>query len=37
MENCSSFENNKSSSDLNDLTNKISAFNTWYLKNILNL
>ena len=40
MENCTSFENDKSmksSSDFIDLTNKISEFYTWYLKYILNL
>ena len=32
MENCTSFENEKSSIDFIYLTNKISEFYTWYLK-----
>ena len=37
MKICTSFENDKSSSDFIDLTNKISEFYTGILKNILNL
>ena len=37
MKICTSFENDKSSSDLIDLTNKISEFYTWYLKTIFKL
>ena len=37
MKICTSFENDKSSSELIDLTNKISEFYTWYFKKFFKL
>ena len=37
MKICTLFENDKSSSDFIDLTNKISEFYTWYFKKYFKL
>ena len=37
MKICTLFENDKSSSDFIDLTNKISEFYTWYFKTYFKL